>query len=285
MKKKFSIIIITLLIAVLSITLASCYQSDGVFEYVAEEDGIHMKKYNDITSRTEVVIPDVIDGLDVVAMDDYSLSNTIYVAKITIGKNIETIAPYALNNNGALTEFIVHPENEHFKSVEGTLYTIDGKELVANPPRKDSVSHMEKKEEVFYDDEFIIPDGVEIIRENAFYHNNIKKIVFSDSVTFIGTSAFLRVYKLETVILSKNLEVISKDAFNNNGYMKEIVIHDKITSIERYAFFNCSSLIKVDITANKDDITFGDKWMPNNLGKKLDDLVVTIAGVIDIDNR
>lgn len=102
---------------------------------------------------------------------------------------------------------------------------------------------------------------------------------------YIEESAFLRGAYLEDVILSKNLEVIEKDAFNNNSKMKQLLIHENILSIGQYAFHNCSNLTKLDIKANESDIDLASNWMPDDIGKKLDDLVVTMGGEIVIDNR
>ncbi len=280
MKKKICYIFVIAMLIILSLSLVACYSVNGPFKYVIEDDGVHMKLYSDISTVSEVVFPDEIEGEPVVALDDFAIVNTKYVKTITISKNISVIEPYAINNNTALVEFIVHPENKHFKAVDGTLYTIDGKELISNPPSNDietfTVSRLDKKDEVqTCDREFIIPDGVEVIRENAFYHNNIMKIVFADSVISVGECAFLRVAYLEKLILSKNLESIGKDAFSKNTRLTELLINENIKSIGENAFFDCENLLKIDIKAKESDITFAKSWKPTKLGNKLKDLVVT----------
>ncbi|MEG1510245.1 MAG: leucine-rich repeat domain-containing protein [Clostridia bacterium] len=290
MKKK-SIILVLLVILSLTLALTGCYAKygtvkEGIFEYDIQDGKAILKGYTDNTGVTKVVIPDEIDGAPVVKLDDYAVVNTLYVTEMFIGKNVEEITPFSINNNNGLKTFTVHPENKFFKAIDGTLYTIDGKELVSNPIQNGVTEHecfddkgkpvLDVKGNKTYDkyrDLFVIPDGVETVRDNAFYHNIIKKVVMADSVKVVGECSFLRISYLSEVVFSKNLEVIGKDAFSKNGGLKEVTIYGNIKEIGTFAFFDCEKLKIVNIAASEENIKLGKKWYPTKLGKKIKDIV------------
>lgn len=260
--------------------LTGCNSDSNIFDYEVMDDGIHITGYEDQTSREELIVPDEIDGKKVVAIDDTGICNTRYVKKLVIGKNVNSIGTRAIINNSNLEVIEVARGNTSFKVVNGTLLTMDGKELVCNPIKNgvqehikvDDVSKKETKE--YFDEEYVIPEGVEIIRDYAFYHNQIKSVVFADSVERVGQYAFLRVGYLTQVKLSANLKLIGKDAFSKNPGLTELVIYEQIEKIEERAFHDCNQLRSLSIKKNKTDIVLGEKWYPTDLGKNLKGLVI-----------
>lgn len=267
MKKKTSIISLLLAIIICLSLFSGCDKSDNSFKYKVLDDGIHITYYEDKSSVSELVVPDEISGKPVTAIDDSAIVNSIYLKKLTLGKNVASIGVKALINNSALEEIAVAPESKSYKSVDGTLYSFDGKELISNPCAGGFDSDG-------YDSEFIIPNGVETVCDFAFYHNSIKKIVMSDTVKTVGHMAFFRVSNLTQVVFSKSLEVISEDAFSKNSGLTEITIYGGIKRIETNAFFDCPNLLTVNICADKSKIDLQDKWYPTNLGKNIDDLKI-----------
>lgn len=268
--------------------LTGCNSDSNLFDYEVMDDGIHITGYADQTSREELIVPDEIDGKKVVAIDDTGICNTRYVKRLVIGKNVSSIGARAIINNSNLEVIEVAQGNTAFKVVDGTLLTIDGKELVCNPIKNgiqehikfDDVSKKEIKE--YFDDEYVIPEGVEIIRDYAFYHNQIKSVVFADSVESVGEYAFLRVSYLSQVKLSANLKFIGKDAFSKNPGLTELVIYEQIEEIEERAFHDCNQLRSLSIKKNKSDIILGEKWYPTDLGKKLKGLVIEYGDTKDV---
>ena len=268
--------------------LTGCNSDSNIFDYEVMEDGIHITGYADQTSREELIVPDEIDGKKVVAIDDTGICNTRYVKKLVIGKNVNSIGTRAIINNSNLEVIEVTRGNTSFKVVNGTLLTMDGKELVCNPIKNgvqehikvDDVSKKEIKE--YFDEEYVIPEGVEIIRDYAFYHNQIKSVVFADSVERVGQYAFLRVGYLSQVKLSANLKFIGKDAFSKNPGLTELVIYEQIEEIEERAFHDCNQLRSLSIKKNKADIILGEKWYPTDLGKNLKGLVIEYDDTKDV---
>lgn len=268
--------------------LTGCNSDSNIFDYEVMEDGIHITGCTDQTSREELIVPDEIDGKKVVAIDDTGICNTRYVKKLVIGKNVNSIGTRAIINNSNLEVIEVARGNTSFKVVNGTLLTMDGKELVCNPIKNgvqerikvDDVSKKEIKE--YFDEEYVIPEGVEIIRDYAFYHNQIKSVVFADSVERVGQYAFLRVGYLSQVKLSANLKFIGKDAFSKNPGLTELVIYEQIEEIEERAFHDCNQLRSLSIKKNKADIILGEKWYPTDLGKNLKGLVIEYDDTKDV---
>lgn len=97
-------------------------------------------------------------------------------------------------------------------------------------------------------EELIIPEkinnlSVEIIDKNAFKNNkNIKKIVFSNTITKVGPFAFSGCSKLKEVQLSCNLQIIGKYCFYNCGLLEKLFLPFELIKIEKYAFANCYNL-------------------------------------------
>ena len=287
MKKRISAFLcIFLLMSLLGLT--GCNSDSNIFDYEVMDDGIHITGYEDQTSREELIVPDEIDGKKVVAIDDTGICNTRYVKKLVIGKNVNSIGTRAIINNSNLEVIEVAQGNTAFKVVNGSLLTMDGKELVCNPIKNglqehikiDDVSKKEIKE--YFDEEYVIPEGVEIIRDYAFYHNQIKSVIFADSVERVGQYAFLRVGYLSQVKLSANLKFIGKDAFSKNPGLTELVIYEQIEEIEERAFHDCNQLRRLLIKKNKTDIVLEKKWYPTDLGKNLKGLVIEYNDTKDV---
>lgn len=65
----------------------------------------------------------------------------------------------------------------------------------------------------------------------------IKNIVFPDSVTDIGGSAFFECSNIESVILPSNLTLINSNSFQGCTKLKEIYIPEGVTRIAQNAFY------------------------------------------------
>jgi hypothetical protein len=119
-----------------------------------------------------VIIPDYIDGMPVTMMNNHVFPTDRIYESITIGKNIRFINETNFIYCKYLENIYVHEENEYFSSVDGVLYNKDMSKLLVYPLGKT-------------ENEFTVPDGVKIIDEWAFSHNNyIEKIILSDSIEF-----------------------------------------------------------------------------------------------------
>ena len=263
--------VIAALLCVLSVVacFAGCSAKTGEkLQYEIVGDTVKITKYTDATTRTEVTVPDEIEGKPVTEIADFGLFNAESLKVIHIGKNVETIGEWSMTNNQGLTAFDVDEANAHFCSVDGVLFTKDMKTLVFYPPAKNI--EFNKYGEAQNKTQYVIPDGVETIRSKAFYKcYYVDDITIPDSVTRIEEKAFHRTSALTKLNLPANLEYIGKDAFAYCENIEEVTIPASIKEIQEYAFFNCSNMKKVTVLAKEADVKVEKNWYPTSNGKQI----------------
>ena len=274
MKMKKLIAVILLLACVAS--LGACSLNEVSVKYKKVEGGLAVSGYTDKTVITEFTVPDEVDGVPVVAINDFGLCNAESLQKITIGKNVKEIGAWALTNNQHVTEYAVDPENEYFRAVDGVLFTKDMKTLCFYPSGRNI--EFDKYGTALNTTEYAIPDGVETIRSKAFYKCYYVDITyFPDSVTRIEEKAFHRASALTDFEVPANLQHIGKDAFSYDSLLTELTLPASIREIGEYAFFNCTGMTRLHILAKEEEITFGNKWQPTEKGRISDKCEVTFG--------
>ncbi len=82
------------------------------------------------------------------------------------------------------------------------------------------------------------------------YQDDIKEIVISDDITYIGKSTFDRFPYIEKISLPKNLVSIGESAFYNCGTIKTVIIPNNVTGIGKQAFAYCTPLRKIFFTGD-----------------------------------
>lgn len=115
-----------------------------------------------------------------------------------------------------------------YKSVEGVLFTGDGKTIVACPPHR-SVDFFQCT--------------AEYIHSNAFCGNKATvDIVFSDKLLQIESAAFLGCESLKSITTGFGLKKIGIGAFAGCSNLEIVVLQDGIQEIDIGAFNNCRRL-------------------------------------------
>jgi hypothetical protein len=159
----------------------------------------------------------------------YSLGN-ITVPTLTIPEQINYICQTpSYDLNGVLK---IDANNQFYKTIDGNLYTKDGKILIS----------------IFnFEDYFVVPDGVEKIGDYAFCNyivadgqDDYVTVVMPDSVKEIGAFAFHQNQAIKSVIFSNNLEKIGTNAFAMCGNLMSVDIPDSVKIIAPYGFKYCS---------------------------------------------
>lgn len=233
-------------------------------EYKIQNGEAVVSKAPDLSTITEVTIPDEYEGKPVTKIADFSVVNLENVATINIGKNVKEIGVWAFTNNQKLKQFIVDEENEYFCSVDGVLFTKDMKTLLFYPPLKNYDSEEKTMK-------YEIPEGVETIRTKAFYKcEKLTDLVIAKSVKTIEEMAFFRCSALKSLELPGGLEFIGKDAFSYCSSVPETTIPAAVKQIGDYAFYNCTSMLKVTVQNSESAITLGKKWYPTKNGQNMD---------------
>lgn len=278
MKKIISVTAVILLLCAL---LCSCDISDlsgGSLKisYKVYGDGLAVTGVPDNATIPEIVIPDEHDGKKVVAIADFSIVNLENVTKITIGKNVQDISLWALENNKHVTAFEVDDANEYFCDVDGVLFSKDMKTLLFYPPARGVSAMTDADGNSVKGIAYEIPEGVETVRTKAFYKcSDIREISLPSTLVNIEEKAFFRC-SISEISLPGALEAIGKDAFAYTG-LKTVNIPSSVRTIGDYAFYNCTGLLEINVGSPENELTLGEKWYPTNNGLNIDGLVINWA--------
>ena len=123
------------------------------------------------------------------------------ITSVYIPKSIQGIGDAAFGDMISCQAIRVSEKNRYYKSVDGVLYTKDGKVLLAYPAGKKQK-------------EFQIPQGVKYIASGAFMRADyLEKVILPKSVKYIHESAFRTCGSLSSVKIKGELEYLDDKAF------------------------------------------------------------------------
>ena len=187
----------------------------------------------------------------VINIGHYAFANS-GIQSINLSKNIENLGVAPFIDCSKLINIFVDQENRNYKSIDGNLYSKDGKELI---------QYAIAKQESF----FIVSKNVTKIGDYSFAGcQNLKSVQLSEGIIDIGMNAFSYCNKLENIILSKNLISINKEAFKNCTSLKNIIIPKSVINIGENVFKSCENLIiycELECKPN----TWSNNWNPEGI--------------------
>lgn len=180
-----------------------------------------------------------------------ALSHCNSIKELVIPSSIEKIEVGAFEYCNSLISINVDHSNQYYKSIDGVLYSQDGRILVCYPSGRP-------------DSSFVIPDSVSQIGEEAFCGCNISSVTLSanmriisqyafnfceklstinlSDVSIIGSGAFSGCTELKNVSFSSETTIISDSAFRNCEKLSDIILPVSLTYIDDNAFANCNSM-------------------------------------------
>lgn len=199
-----------------------------------------LKAYNG--SETSVIIPEEADGMPVTkyyynAFEGSNVTEITFPSTITeitklsgaekletinLPKTLKSVTPRYLADCPNLRDINIESGGQ-FTSVDGVLYSADGKTLVCFPAGRTG--------------EFTVPDGVEVIGTNAFTGSKLTKVTLPKGVVGIEKYAFHKA-QLTEIILPEGLAEIGNYAFADSG-LKSIALPNGLTKIGNSAFSGC----------------------------------------------
>jgi len=210
------------------------------------------------TGLTSLVVPN-----NVTRIEPNAFSGCTGLASVTMPDESQGISEgytpylYIFKECVGMKEIHVYPTNPKYNSVDGILFSKDGKTLIAYPMGRsgeytipEGVTSIGKKafENCAALTSFIIPNSVTEIGESAFEScDGLTSIITPNSVTEIGESAFSKCIGLTSVSLSENIAVIPKYCFSECSSLSAITIPGRVTSIGHAAFMDCKSLTSIHI--------------------------------------
>ncbi len=212
----------------------------------------------------KVTIPDTITTIEKNAFDSCFIKELVLgngikeigeqaflnsqITELFIPASVTSIGDLAFDGCSFLKSITVSEENQSYKSVDGVLYSKDGKTLILYPRKKESSS-------------FTVPNGVITIKQFAFSNCNfIENVIVPEGVTSIEKHAFGACNNLKTISFPKTLASIDTYAFWSCLALKEVIIPSSVSFVGERAFYFCISLSTINCEAQSQPTTWHTKW-------------------------
>ena len=154
------------------------------------------------------------------------------MTKLTFNKNVKYIGEAAFLMCSELTEIVIPEENQYFKSVDGVVYTKDGKKLVVYPGGK--------KEHLY-----TLPANVEeVVAGSLLTTPRLEEVAVEDGNNNYEILGNALVRKADKTMVY----------YPNAGFMKteepKLTIDDRIEAVGRYALAYIPALTIIEIPDN-----------------------------------
>ena len=164
-----------------------------------------------IASEIDIIIPSTYNGLSVTSIGQRAFVACDALTSIEIPDSVTSIGEYAFGSCSSLETIKVDGNNTKYKSIDGNLYSIDGKTLIQYAIGKSATY-------------FLIPDSVTSIGYGAFgYCESLTSIEIPNSVTSIGYGAFYGCTSLTSIEIPASVTSIGKGAFSSCRLLTSIV--------------------------------------------------------------
>lgn len=174
--------------------------------------------------------------------------NCTSLRTLTLPKNVSKL-PSVFSGCTSLEEVVVDPENPYFTSVEGVLYDKAQTTILFYPSSK-------------YDTSFVFPETITTISDGVFRGNkNLESITIGKNVSYIGAGAFQDCGYLSEVIFADGdngataLE-IGAYAFAGSS-ISTITLPARTNKVGEYAFSEIDGLTSFTINEGLEEISEG----------------------------
>lgn len=191
---------------------------------------------NIVIPDDEINISTIISGLDWSHAKNVTVSqaSTVYDMSMTARAmpkkvTVMSVEGYELNTLLlANISYVNIVNSSQYKTIDGIVYSLDGKRLIACPTGRTGRVY--------------IPEGVEEIARNAFKLGSVEEVHFPSTLKKIGDMAFFYCKNLKKVDFGTGLEMIGsnveKQCFSSCDNLKSIIIPPQVKSIGSRAFEN-----------------------------------------------
>lgn len=149
---------------------------------------------------------------------------------VTFGEGVEGVAENAIAECPIVQGIFALEGNDNYRSVNGVLYTKDMTTLMQYASGGTAT-------------EFVVPEGVTSIAQNAFaYNQTLTEVALPSSLEHVGAFAFYRSV-IESVAFPETLKTIGENAFGYClGLDGALTLPEGLESIGGYAFVGCEEL-------------------------------------------
>ena len=227
------------------ITYAKTY--DGFrYQYNEEYGGIEITQYKGKAQK--LVIPDEIEGIQVVAIGHIAFWENKFIKKVVIPDSVKYIDDDAFSNCKKLKSVIM--PKEILKWGEFTFSGCSSLKVVK------------------------LPENITVIPESTFANTGLKSFHVPKQVRRMEDSVFSGCQQLKNVTFDKNakLEFIGWQAFDYCTAMEEIKLPVSVVELGQEVFQDCFSLKKVTFAKNSKLKILG--YGVFNRCKELDDVTI-----------
>ncbi len=146
------------------------------------------------TGITELEIPDSVEQIQRGAF-----SGIENITSVRLPESLVKIGSIPFNGCDNLAEITISEKNTNYKTVDGVLYSGDGKTLIQFPCAKGG--------------EYKVENGTEVIGYGAFAESAIEKVVFPDTIKTFENMTFFECDKLSSFNLPDSVESIGIRSF------------------------------------------------------------------------
>ena len=214
----------------------------GDYRYTVLGDGTaEIVKYTG--KSTDVIIPKELNGRTVTSIGDGAFFRCGSVKSVVIPGSITNIGEGVFGGDSELNSIIVSPDNPALETKDGVLFSKADKRLVYCPGREAET--------------YVIPDGTQIIGDNAFLNYNcrsLKEIIIPDSVKTIGNSSFSNCRNLLSIEIPEHVTSIGDRAFDSCNDLVRVKLPASLTYIGDAAFAFCYDLENISIPENVETV-------------------------------
>ena len=172
--------------------------------------GIGQHAFYGCSSLITITIPNSVTGIG-----QYAFCGCSSLITITIPNSVTSIGQYAFQRCISLTSIIVSESNLYYLSIDGNLYSKDGKSLIQYAIGKTATT-------------FKIPDSVTSICSAFSFSSCLTSVTIPDSVTSIGSGAFRDCYSLTSIAIPNTVKSIGVFAFWCCGELNSILYNGTI---------------------------------------------------------
>ena len=244
------------------------------FDYdIFEKDGervIRLIRYKG--ERTDVVIPDTIDGLPVRILLGVTAQNDKGYTGVMQGvfedTSIKSVyIPSSVSSSGLATfAHCTKLEQVEFAKDCGITWLNTNTFESCTALTRIDLSSLTKLKGTYYSfrdctslKEIIFPEGMTIIDEGSFLNcSALQSLYLPDSLEKIVKNAFEGCIGIESISVGKNLRLYEPTASNvifNSPALKSIIFRDDVESLDGYAMFSITSPVSVEVPASVNKVS------------------------------
>lgn len=198
-------------------------------------------------------IKKLIVGEGITGIGNGTFAGLVYLEEISFPKTLMTIGDYAFLGCKALESFTIPEGVTHIG--QRILNKCSSLAFISFPSTLKEITCFANEYEGLPSLRTVhLAEGIEKINDFAFcHHPNLKYITLPSTVTQIGEGAFDYSGLIE-ITLPSNIGKVPLRAFEGDSLLKKVYLADGITSIEKYAFRECTQLQFVSIPESVKEI-------------------------------